>query len=435
MKTLLAFMLVLSAHAACLADIIVVDWERGSDETGTGSWSSPYATIQKGCDEATPGDEVRCRPGAYSEKVTITVSGTEDQPITIRGWSSAGPTLDGTGVPMEGRPQLLRLKGNWLVLRDFEVRDSLGAGIGIAGNNCTVTGNIVTECRYAGITCRPEMTDFVENNRIVGNQVYVNCKMNKSYALQSGWPSAIGITAGRNCEVSDNDVHSNYGEGINVVRGSSNCVIAENEVHDNYSVNIYLDSASWCVIRDNLIYETNTDYIEHAGKGYRIIANGVSLADEREGYGLSRNNRITDNIIYRCRRGITYQHYEVPNSGVKGLTVTRNAIIDCWDYGIKISDAPGHVGSLFQTNVISINRDTYEYAISYRGGDKNMRWKKNVVWVEDGSDADLIDYDGVVYPTVSSWNGLYGGNISNNVYDDPVDYLPGWVVDILLDLL
>lgn len=68
-------------------DIIVSP--NGNDSTGTGKLNAPYKTIQKGVDVATAGKTVFALPGLYAEALTIGVSGSAGNPITIKG--SRGP--------------------------------------------------------------------------------------------------------------------------------------------------------------------------------------------------------------------------------------------------------------------------------------------------------------------------------------------------------
>ena len=73
----------------------------GSDLTGTGSFTAPFLTIQKGVDEATNGQKVYVLPGTYQETVDIDKSVTIESDYVRLGTANARNTtiIDGNGSP------------------------------------------------------------------------------------------------------------------------------------------------------------------------------------------------------------------------------------------------------------------------------------------------------------------------------------------------
>jgi len=74
-----------------------------------GSWSKPFETVAD-CVKAleNPGDECQIREGRYREEIDVQgLTGTEEQPIVIRGYGNERPILDGTVeiTPEEGEWQ------------------------------------------------------------------------------------------------------------------------------------------------------------------------------------------------------------------------------------------------------------------------------------------------------------------------------------------
>jgi predicted outer membrane lipoprotein len=74
-----------------------VDGQRG-DDANTGTPVSPWRTIAHAVQRLQPGDTLLIANGVYHEHVTISVSGTAEQPITIRAAPQALVVLDG-GLP------------------------------------------------------------------------------------------------------------------------------------------------------------------------------------------------------------------------------------------------------------------------------------------------------------------------------------------------
>ena len=69
----------------------------GSDEN-PGTIDQPFQTIQHAVNQVIPGDTVLIRAGTYREQVTLTISGTPEQPITIMGYGDEYPTIKGSDV-------------------------------------------------------------------------------------------------------------------------------------------------------------------------------------------------------------------------------------------------------------------------------------------------------------------------------------------------
>ncbi len=72
----------------------------GSDTLGTGTIGSPYKTIQKAFNVATPGDLIQVRGGTYRENVTLNgKSGNAGNPITLKSYLGEQAILSGLDVP------------------------------------------------------------------------------------------------------------------------------------------------------------------------------------------------------------------------------------------------------------------------------------------------------------------------------------------------
>jgi RNA polymerase sigma factor (sigma-70 family) len=107
---------------AAAADIVVAP--DGSDETGDGSLTRPYATLGKAVGLVGPGRTIALRGGTYrpSEPVTIDTDGTADRPVVLTAYLDERPVLDLSAVP-EGQWGVTQRADHWTV-RGLEVRGS-----------------------------------------------------------------------------------------------------------------------------------------------------------------------------------------------------------------------------------------------------------------------------------------------------------------------
>ena len=137
--------LLLFGTPASAADYFV-DAANG-DDSNAGTSGEPFASVQRGIDQAMPGDTVVVADGDYAEAPDTMRDGTELEPITVRAENSRGAVITAPGNVLrvrhshhvfeglvidgqlgDGRTVRLRDSSDHVVLRDLEVRNS--------GNNC-----------------------------------------------------------------------------------------------------------------------------------------------------------------------------------------------------------------------------------------------------------------------------------------------------------
>jgi parallel beta-helix repeat protein len=78
--------------------------------------------------------------------------------------------------------------------------------------------------------------------------------MNQARTATS-WPATVRTQGASNVTFSNNRVHDNYGEGIDLLQ-SNNSFAVNNIVWDNYSAEIYLDNTTKAIANANLVYNT-----------------------------------------------------------------------------------------------------------------------------------------------------------------------------------
>jgi len=112
--------------------------KNGNDNTGSGSFSSPWQTIQKCATSAVAGDTCYIRAGIYRETITPVNSGTPSAPITFAPYNRESVTISGADVVTgwsSHSGSIYRSQGmNW----------NLGQG----NNQIFVDGQMMTEARW-----------------------------------------------------------------------------------------------------------------------------------------------------------------------------------------------------------------------------------------------------------------------------------------------
>ncbi|MGV8083352.1 MAG: DUF1565 domain-containing protein [Coriobacteriia bacterium] len=89
----------------------------GSD-TNAGTLASPWRTVQKAANTAKAGDTVYVRAGTYSERVTVSGSGTASAPILLRGYEGERPLVT----------QGFALTGSYITVQQFEITPGYQGG-------------------------------------------------------------------------------------------------------------------------------------------------------------------------------------------------------------------------------------------------------------------------------------------------------------------
>jgi len=271
----------------------------GSD-TGDGSSSRPWATLQHADKIVRPGDIVTVLDGTYRGDVTLTASGTAGHPITYKAQNKWRAKLEGTGKG-DGSA-VIRLSGGYTTIQDFDVTGSNANGIilAYAGNIASFNkaiGNyvhdITTPCdsnsgtaietgggdNYVGIT----------HNDMIGNLI-VNIT---PYHGCFGGHQASGLYAEVPYSVIANNIVINAGYGIQSWHAASHVTIYRNTLVNNLrSITVGAGDAphgvtnDYSLVQNNIIYNSTRTAIAESGKT-----------------GL--HNKYIDNLIYRGNTSIS----------------------------------------------------------------------------------------------------------------------------------
>ena len=315
----------------------------GSD-TNAGSQAAPVKTFTKAQSLLKPGDTLMLLPGTYTEKFTVTKSGTATAPITITTDPANRAIIDGQNV----RSLLITIPATtgYVNVRNLEVKNSNGIGTIFTGNNLIVDGLIIHDTQGHGLQVDGKTIAITNNTVYLSNLAY------KARTATSGWGSGIKCrVGGQDITIADNMVYNNYGEGIAATR-CSNVRVQRNRVYDNYAVNIYVDNSFDIRVERNFTTCSANSGFEYLD-GRR--ATGIAMGEESySGWGaqLARVS-IVNNIVGFCQKSIVYFGADVTGGGLDTVTIAYNTLWGSRDTAISIAYEAGKTkNTLITSNIV-----------------------------------------------------------------------------------
>ncbi len=374
---LLGIFVLMALGSASGADIYVDT--TGSDTTGDGSSGNPYATIQKGVDEASDGDTINIADGTYTEDVEIDGYGlifsgeSEAGTIVQAGATAPGSTnvfyIDtaSTGYDFEFHNMTIRnglygirsKEGNIEVYhctfyhngwdgtgRDSDPSQTEMADLWASSNttsggafrledssntkilDCTVYDNL------RGARLQDTSTGKVTGNTIYGNIDSGLYMASSTYTIAAGCDDVV---------IKNNTIYENNNNGLLLI-GGHNFDVYDNEIYDNWNTGVQ----SWMTgeltlvnneITGNSIYQYNG--LGLLGDSYGgIDFQGSSNANEDIQAGAAflidmRKNVVADNNAgrYTYATGFTINN-KMDDVGTKTATIKNNVFsgheVDIW---------------------------------------------------------------------------------------------------------
>src|SRR5580658_10199102 len=107
----------------------------GAADTNAGTEEKPFKTIQRAADGAMAGDTICVMAGKYDERVRVTASGVEGQPIIFRAMPRHAATVSG-----------FDLQASYVRLEGFEITaDKAAVAVQLDGSHCEVVDNFIHE--------------------------------------------------------------------------------------------------------------------------------------------------------------------------------------------------------------------------------------------------------------------------------------------------
>jgi hypothetical protein len=338
--------------------------DAGGDDGGPGTLARPFRTIQRGIDMAQPGDSVVVRDGVYHEALHIANSGTALCPISIRGYRGERPVIDGKySLPQQRNGgcdpttgkcfnygALVSIEGSHIVFERFEVTRSKGRGIRIWPKDySTVRDCWVHENHLSGILALRSNHHTIESNRVWLSGDFAPYPRS---ARTLDWPGGIALREAHHCVVRGNQVFENWGEGI-IPMQLHDILIENNVVYDNFAVNIYLATAGFPVVRQNLVYSSNREPFLRDGHP----PSGIVLATEPGATAdFATDQIIVNNILVGNRQNIAWWGEGLSgaliNAHIAHNTLVNATANDQSAINLYIHPSAAHKNVLIENNVI-----------------------------------------------------------------------------------
>jgi hypothetical protein len=312
----------------------------GSDSSGDGNASAPYATLARALNGAVAGDTVLIAGGDYSwpNGVMVSVSGSASNWIVIRAASSAAVTIHGSGSSGSLQGQCIGITGSYIDIEGLTCDSFPNVGMDVlTGHHIRLHGNTVSNTGNTGIGLyyvaslgpSPYQVEISNNTVTMTNMYWTN-----STAGSAG----EGITAwGDQLTVAYNTVQFTQGEGIG--SGGTQIWVVGNTVRESCAPALYLDTASQVVLEDNFV---NNDSVGQAaflatcfrpswnggqpeyGTGIQVAAEVASYTDKS--YARLTQGTVRNNIVSNMRIGFVYGNYNM-GDGLHSWRIENNTFV------------------------------------------------------------------------------------------------------------
>ena len=275
----------------------------GGNDSGGGTSSAPYRTLEKGAGVLGAGDTLIVNPGNYtgfSIGYNWAQNGTASAPITIK--AQPGVNITGRGPDT---PDGIDVEGNYIIIDGFNVNNADGSisrcGIRVvSATNDTVRNNNVNNAGTWGI-----FTGFAPNVLIENNIASNSINQHGIYVSNSGdYPTVRGnsVYGNRQSGIQINADASMGGDGL--IQGAvvENNIIYNNGVAGGGAIN--WDGVVNSIIRNNLLYDNHASGIAlfkadgATGSTNNLIVNNTIINADSSRWAVTVQNGSTGNTFY-----------------------------------------------------------------------------------------------------------------------------------------
>jgi parallel beta-helix repeat protein len=318
----------------------------GGSDANPGTFSSPWATLQKAADTIQAGDTVLVRAGQYAGG-HFTTSGLPGSPIVLQAYGdeiveiTADNPVTPDGINLEG--------ASWMVVEGFAIEGRGRAGIrAVLCEHVTLRDNRLEANQKWGI-----FTGFCDDLVLDGNQCSNSIVEHGIYVSNSGDRPTVRR----------NTIWGNHANGIHmngdVSQGGdgviSGALIAENKIFGNGvggGSGINLDGVQDSIIRNNLIFDTHASGISlyqidggEPSTGNQVLHNTVIVAsDGRWALNVSdgsTGNTVLNNVFYSYhgyRGGVSIDSDSLPGSSSDHNAVEDRFTVDGGDTVMTLAE-------------------------------------------------------------------------------------------------
>lgn len=384
----------------------------------------PFRTLDEARLTARPGDVVIVHQGVYRETLrppggTTWRGAVGERAIIDGGWDGKTAT--------NGQGNLVLFDEPDATVEGFTIRNAPGDGVGISGGGqrATLRGCTIHNCHESGLAANGTGTPLV-GLTIEGNRVY---DIARSWVVDKSRNRVAGCFLFRwvrKSTIRGNEISGGFGEGLAAGIQSQDLLIENNIIHTHMHLGLYVNRATGCVIRNNLIYHT---YDPEVAQADEQIPHGIVIGDERrrddkeEGWQHSGRTIIEGNVVawmgvlFSVRNNATDSGYD---TRIDADTVIRNNTFiggPKTRRGIHIvENRHGHAAvGRFQGNVIHVAGDTIPLLCDAPG----MRFGGNV-WTARPDrlrDGDVVvPPSALANPDAEIVGDRYGSNIDIDNY-------------------
>jgi len=280
------------------------------NDANPGTQEKPLRSIQRAVDRLGPGETVTLLEGTYDldAPITITVKGTVDGWVTLRGAEGAKVILDGLNfnIPDSGiyprNNGLIQIeRAAYVRVRNIHVRNSRRAGINIQESHHIDVVNCISENSLSPGIAAWQRCEYI---RVLGNTVINANDMKMSWTPYTGHEApheAISMAGPHHFEVAWNHVYDCRKEGIDVKETASFGTVHHNYVHDCDRQGLYIDA-----------WFGQLAHIEMYHNVVHGCESGIAISSE-DGPN-TKNLKIHHNLVYNNRAtGIFFSRWGVDN--------------------------------------------------------------------------------------------------------------------------
>ena len=248
--------------------------QENCDDDGDGTQDNPFCTVQTGLDMLEAGDILMILDGVYEERVYLTNSGTENNPIVVIG-ESHNAIID-AGCPDYPCDESIILAGEQFVNEDddnepiydgffigwseyitldgFTVRNAPVHGIEIVKTTGVTIQNMSVQNASLSVVNVYDSYDFkLLNNDLGGGNLGRTTQ--EGITIHLTHEEAVSIVNIDGFEIANNHLHDSFKEGFTIKVGSRNGTVRHNVVERLCAIGIYLDEAHDVDVFGNTVSE------------------------------------------------------------------------------------------------------------------------------------------------------------------------------------